>query len=413
VTAVIQSPKPWIVVAVLVLAVLAWTGLGSTVLGSPTTETSAGQPGPGVAEASSVPSSTAGPSSPAPTGTPESEGPPNVAATMAAHALAAAHAAGVNPDVVYIPRPSATPTQVADVEETGAVVPLYTANPAPMGVAYYGLSGTGTGTPTAATLTTTAIQGSVDVADVRGADLYQAAPDSFSIQLNAVLTGVTLLGNPSYTFWTQDIATYFPSSDTLMLVTNIWNFSGLPISSNALYATSGSFTTDDFSDYGTLGFYYSEYAVQGVTEPFDLTLEMQSTVDVFNGTTGLNEVVFGASLTSSTLNFNYPGFDSVVFDSSASPPYGTVPYGEPAPYTASGTALNPLGLTDDFELVICGPGGGSNVDLSAANAELGLPITTQAASSRSPRRTATAATRANRQSARTSLGATPLRGRPA
>ena len=291
---------------------------------------------------------------------------------MAAQALAAARAAGVNPDVVYIPRPSATPAQVAAVEETGTVAPLYTANPAPMGVAYYGLSGTGTEPPTATTLTTTAIQGSVDVNDVRGADLFQAAPDSFSIQLNAVLTGVTLLGNPSYTFWTQDIATYFPSTDTLLLVTNIWNFSGLPISSNALYNTSGSFTSDDSSDYGALGFYYSERTVQGVTEPFDLTLEMQSTVLDIGGTAGLNQLLFGASLTSSSLSFSYPAFDNVIFDSSGMLPYGTVPYGEPAPYTASGTVLNPLDLTDDFELVICGPGGGSNVDLGTADAELGL-----------------------------------------
>jgi len=62
-----------------------------------------------------------------------------------------------------------------------------------------------------------------------------------------------------------------------------------------------------------------------------------------------------------------------VFDS-------TVPGGpklhSPAPYTANGFSYNAQGLTNDFELILGGPGGGSQADLGPTSATLGLAYLT-------------------------------------
>ncbi len=48
----------------------------------------------------------------------------------------------------------------------------------------------------------------------------------------------------------------------------------------------------------------------------------------------------------------------------------------PSNYTANGLAYDPVGLTDDFELILGGPGGGSQADLFAADAQLALEYKT-------------------------------------
>lgn len=230
----------------------------------------------------------------------------------------------------------------------------------PVGVVY------GSG---ASTLNTTAIQGYVDAAStgIRGEDLYQSSPDGFSIQMNAVLTGVTLQGYQNYSFWTQDVLTYFPATGYMFLVSNVWNFSrpNDTVTNATIYSHGPSGT----NQYGVLGYYYATYAVpQPETYPFNVTLTTLSSV-----TDGLNNVSFSASVWSPTNyhdDFNMTDFDWVIFHSmnSTSPE----PVSVPSNFMARGSGYNNVGLWDDFELVITGPGGGSQVDLSSADATLGL-----------------------------------------
>ncbi|HTP53998.1 MAG TPA: thermopsin family protease [Thermoplasmata archaeon] len=289
------------------------------------------------------------------------------ASEMAAHALATTRAAGLKSNIVFVPRPSASPAQVARAQESGVVSPLYTGDPAPIGLAYYGLSGTGTGPAVATILNTTAVQGTVDAnaTGIQGLDLYQSSPDSYGIQLNSVLTNVTLFGQSGFSFWTQNVVEYYPSSGFMVLITNIWNFSGGSYNGNEFYQ-HGSFGTNY---YGELGYYYAELVVPfPVYYPFNLTLTMNSGIN-----DGRDNMSFSDSLVSPTLpgeDFSVSNWDYAIFNSTTVAFPG--PLTNPSNYTANGESYDPLGLTNDFELDICGPGGGSQVDLGAADATLGL-----------------------------------------
>ena len=219
---------------------------------------------------------------------------------------------------------------------------------------------------------TTAVRGivSANATGIQGQDLYQSSPDSYGIQLNSVMTNVHLFGTKGFEFWTQNVMEFYPAAGEMVLVTNIWNFSGGSYHGNEFYSQSAvGGAVDDFGELpGALGYYYAEYIVpMPISYPFNLTLTMNSGVDE-----GRNNMSFSVSLTSSTIpseDFNLPNWDSIVFNSTE--PLGT-PLTYPSNYTADGLHYNPIGLTNDFELDICGPGGGSQVDLDAADASLGL-----------------------------------------
>ena len=302
---------------------------------------------------------------PAPTAAPISAvSSSNIAASMAASAAAATKAAGVNPHFEFPPRPSATPSQVAATKAAGYVQPLYTGTPAPLGLAYYGYQANNTGAVIPTILNTSSVQAYVDAKDIAASDLYQSSPDSYGIQLNAVTTNVTLFGQGGYSFWTQNVVEYYPAAGFLVLITNVWNFSGGPLSSNVFY-THGPYGYQVGTEY-----YYSEVEIPAnIQYPWNLTLTMTS-----NLTGGRDAVYFsigmtGASVPTYPTNLTNFTYDYVVFNSVAGTPMGSV---LASPYSANGFSYNPVGLTDDFELIFGGPGGGSHSDLSAADATLGL-----------------------------------------
>ncbi len=352
-----MGAKEILTIALTVLAVVGWLGLAAPHYGNL-------QSNP---IASPLPGNSTATGNPTPT-TPSSGG-QNIGATMAAKALAATRAAGVNPDMAYLPHPSASPAQIAEAAATGASAPLYTGDPAPMGIADYGLTGSGNGATTPSVLNTTALQAYIaaNATGIEGADLYQAQPDSYSIQLNAVLTNITLFGTPGYQFWTQDVMTFFPATGFMILVTNVWNFSA-PMD-NVSAPTIFSHGPYGHNDYSSLGFYYANYTIPyRVSYPFVLTLTMNSSL-----WDGRNNVSFSAALTSDahpSEAFTMDNYDWVVFNSTT--PVSPRPVTTPSNYTADGRGFNHVLLWDDYELVVCGPGGGSQVDLSTADANLAL-----------------------------------------
>jgi thermopsin len=347
------------VVALVAMATVGWMGLATTALVAP----AASPVGLSASAASSAtPSTTHAPASPAPS-VPTAGNP---AASMAASALAATRAAGLPTNVVFVPRPSASPAQLARTADSGVVSPLYTGLPAPLGLADYGLSNGADQSVVGSVVNTTELQGTVDAnaTGIVGGDLYQSSPDSYGVQLNAVLTNINLFGSADFSFWAQDVVEYYPSSGLMVLVTNVWNFSGGSYAAgNAIF----SHGPDGTNAWAALGYYYAESIVPfPVAYPFNLTLTMVSSLSG-----GRDNVSFAVELNSTAHpdeNFSAP-YDWVVFNSlRAGAPGLTVP----SNFTANGLSYNPIGLTDDFELDICGPGGGSQVDLTAADATLGL-----------------------------------------
>lgn len=277
-------------------------------------------------------------------------------------ALAAVAAHHLNDRVVSLPRPPATPQEIARARALGYVLPYINASPSSMGLGYFGLSTGPRGTVVPTVLNTTSLRGEIatGAAGIYPLDLAVGAPDSYGIQMNAVLPNVTLFGQSGYTFWTQDIALYYPTTQQLYLDSNVWNFSSV----------SQNLTPNVFYEHGPYGyqvddsFYYAWVGPFTVSYPFHLTFFLNSTL-----VDGRDAVYFGAHITSPSGNIEYPWYDFVVFNSTVA---GEPRLTQPANFSANGFEYNPIGYTDDFELVLCGPNGGSQTDLIAADATLSL-----------------------------------------
>jgi len=287
----------------------------------------------------------------------------NVASEMASSALAATKAAGISTHYVFPPRPSATAAEVAQSKAHGYVTPLYTGVPAPMGLGYFGTSAASNGSVTPTILNTTSVQAYVDTtgAGIVANDLFQSSPDSYGIQLNAVTTNVTLFGHGGYSFWTQNVVEFYPDSGFLVFVTNVWNFSGGALSANVFYNPGPGVQV------GT-EYYYAEAAVAGISYPFNLTLTMSSAIADNRNAVYFSDYLTGPSIPAGLDTF-LSNWDYVIFNSLAPNATGPVAVSN---YEANGYAYNPIGLTDDFELIFGGPGGGSQATLSSADATLGL-----------------------------------------
>jgi len=345
-------------VTALMLTVLMTASVGWA---SSVTGPSHGSSAPGPSTAAGAASTTLAPrSAPARAPAPAAPAGTNVGANMATAALAATRAAGLKPSTVFVPRPSASPAEVASTAATGVVQPLYTGSPAPMGLAYYGLSAGPHGSVVGSILNTTSVMASVhlNATGVRAADLFQSSPDSYGIQLNAVATNITLFGQGGYSFWTQNVAEFYPDAGVMYLITNVWNFSGGNLSLNAFYQHG-----PDGQQVGT-EYYFAETSLT-LAYPFNVTFYLNSTVSGGRNLIGFNVVVTVPGVPGAS---PFP-YDYVVFNSIG---HGGSPITHPSNFTANGLRYSPVKLTDDFELIFGGPGGGSQATLSAADATLGL-----------------------------------------
>jgi thermopsin len=277
-------------------------------------------------------------------------------------ALAQAREEGIPTRDVFVPRASASPAQLALSVHQGHVTPLYSGTaPAPIGLADYGLAANpnGNGSIVPSILNAPRLKATFDPNATGVQPLYpfSSTPDGFGVQLNAVTTNISLVGLGNYSFWTQNVVEYLAQSHTMYIVSNVWNFSGGGLSPNVFFAHGANGT-----QVGTT-FYYSEIEVPTpVTYPFNLTLWMNNSVIA-----GRNAVNFTVALNDSGVTTVYP-YDFVIFNSTTA----TSGPATLSTYTANGYTLNPIGLTDDFEVILGGPGGGSQANLYTADANLTL-----------------------------------------
>lgn len=240
----------------------------------------------------------------------------------------------------------------------GHIQLTYTAAPAPLGVAEFGLRNV-SGTISPFTLNTSSLMGQFSPYALSGISQGVSSIDEYGVQLNAVLNDVTLLGTPGYDFWTQNVVEYSPYSSQLFLESSVWNFSapGLVLSPNAIYAHG-----PQGHQVGT-AYYYALAGPLITGYPFTLNLFLNSTL-----VDGRDATYFNYTLVNSSSEFSRGSIDYVIFNSTVS----GGPAAPPPEYVAEGTTYNPVGLPNDFEMVLGGPGGGSNFDVFSASAYVGL-----------------------------------------
>ena len=239
----------------------------------------------------------------------------------------------------------------------GHVSPSYVSAPAPMGIGDFGLKNV-SGILTPYQLSTNSFEGTVSISNLTALYALNEDPSNITIQLNTVLNNVTLFGNSTYSFWTQNVLLYSSTHHTIQFEDNLWNFSSPSafLTSNAIYQSTGKV----ISYPGVHIAYGPSFAVK---TPFTVHLYLNSTL-IGNR----NAVYFNYSVPQLSVHGTY---DLVIFNSTYNPP--TTFKTPQANFLISGTHVTPTGyLLYDAEIMIGGPGGGSTTTLYNINANMTL-----------------------------------------
>ncbi|HEV2449407.1 MAG TPA: thermopsin family protease [Thermoplasmata archaeon] len=229
----------------------------------------------------------------------------------------------------------------------------YSAEPAPMGIADFGVDSN----QNPYSYTTDEIVGSVTIGSL-SAYSSQAGSYQMSIQLNVALEFSQ--GGSPYQYWIQDVAFLDTSTNDLTFQNNIWNFS--QGSSGSLAPTGGPSGNGSVYFANNLNAYYYAAGASPSLGGANVVLSYPST--------------FAMRVLASSVG----GLPTVRFDYSDG--YGWVTYdvvnfafasgASGVNYLVSGYNYNPIGLYDDAELVMGGPGNGWSTAASTANLSMNL-----------------------------------------
>ena len=246
-------------------------------------------------------------------------------------------------------------------KQKSTISPFYPFPPGSMGVADYGLQ-TINGVLTGTVLNTTSFEGIVTLNNLSAMSLNNYwGPESAELQLNAVLKNVTLFGNSSYVLWTQNVVYYTPQTQQLEFADAIFNFSNpyYYFTANSLYSYQG--TPIPGACYVMWG-----PIIDNITFPF--------TVDVYLNSTVINNrdaVFFNYTYTENNYAPVSGSLDEVVFNSTYGMPSSYITL--PSYYQINGLQYTPTGyIPYDAEMVLCGPGGGSILNVYSANLTMQL-----------------------------------------
>jgi thermopsin len=242
------------------------------------------------------------------------------------------------------------------------VAPITLAAPAPMGIGDFGVRNT-TGTPTPYVLDSTSWEGTFTLTSGDFFYIDNDGPDPFGVQLNTVLTNVTVWGSTDNDYWAQDVMFYTPSQDEVQFIDNIWNFSNPSTAEPASTFYSYNGTPEPPVYYGDEGPIYT------ATLPFTVHLYTNASLTNVSGRE-FSTVRFGYDLVSgSGATIGSGVFDTVLFNSNVvSSPSVPLPH-----FQVNGGHLTPTNfLLYDSELMIGGPGGGSTTQVWAIDATMQL-----------------------------------------
>lgn len=255
---------------------------------------------------------------------------------------------------IHLPDLSVAPPYAGET-----VTPTYSSAPAPMGVADLGLTNV-SGKLRGSVLDTSSVEGQITLTNALSVNVDGDGPDMFGIQLNAVVTGVTLFGNSSNDFWMQNFVSYTPSSGQLVFGDNVWNFSNYAayISPNVFYATGPNGTL-----YAPV-YYYAVGPTFTIHYPFTITFYENSTVLYDRPAVFFNYTVSNSTMRTSG------SYDYVVFNATAARHVRT-PY--PAGvFQINGLQLSPVGLPNDLELDVVGNDDGDTTSFYQMDASLSI-----------------------------------------
>jgi len=230
---------------------------------------------------------------------------------------------------------------------------LYSSEPAPMGIADYGL-GPG-GVPYE--YTSTSFEGIIHIANLSTynsslTSSYYGYHYGLSFQLNTVLSFT--YDHVTYVYWTQDVAFLNTSNHSLYIIDNVWNFtsSSSKIHDSTISNGSGQVNT-------TEGFYFDIGGSPGGSEAsptYPATLELRINATSSSGVPGVS---FQYNAGSGWITFDSPIF---TFAKGATKPY----------FVVNGNSYTPIGNFYDSELILGGPAGGSNTSANVSNVDLSL-----------------------------------------
>ena len=289
----------------------------------------------------------------------------------AANLLAAAKADHVNPTTFFPPNLVSAPT----VKDGVIVHPSYSQAPEPAGLASYGVLNA-TGTPTAITINTTSYKATLGLSSLLPYYLATGAPESFTSQLNVVVTNVTLFGNDSYSFWAQNVLHYDAFSGQFQMENNIWNFTntafampqqtfyhGAPPGNNYTRGTDNALGTENY-------YYIFANLFNGIYAPMTTVFYINTTTyENVTSTTYYSEIDFDYQLLNGAgVQIENGMFDRVLFNNTGFPGAIPNPHIHIDGSNLTGTGFIPY----DAEIMLGGPGGGSTATFDQLNATMTL-----------------------------------------
>lgn len=229
---------------------------------------------------------------------------------------------------------------------------LYSSEPAPMGIADYGVGPGGS----AYTYNSSSFLGTVSI---KSLSVNGSQGSAMTFQENVVLVFGT--GSSTYAYWIQDVvavqSSYGGQTPYVEFIDNVWNMS----SSNAQMTNSTISGNGTVSQAGSTGFYYdiasSSLPGQLVYTPFPVTVHLRVVSAVVN-----SQPVVAFQYND---GYGWVTYDNVAFKFAVNPSYD---YG----FYVDGSSYNPFGTFYDAELIMGGPGGGSSTTDYLSNVNLQL-----------------------------------------
>jgi hypothetical protein len=278
------------------------------------------------------------------------------------------------PNLALLKDPSAT--------TAGNVNPFYVAQPAPLGLADYGLGATTYSYNTSHFLGQVTFNAPPDVTDPQStgviepggaADGYVGSVHEFGIQLNTVATKISIPGSDAGFFWTQNVVD--------------WNQTGIHFVDDTFNLTSA--TQDPFyiapgtiysgCNNGSAGVAVILYNYGGVFQCVGGTVPVSAasypvTIQLYNNATinsqDRTQVAYGFRIVEAGTGMVFTGVsDTVVFNNPAAP--HRAPAHTPG-FSVDGFIGAPAGLFRDSEIVLVGDIGGDNSVFRAVNGSIQL-----------------------------------------
>jgi len=223
-------------------------------------------------------------------------------------------AAGTVPRyAAYLPNYNLYAHPISDPSQI--VSPRYTTFPAPMGLGDFGLNGGGSYVNYTPSFDG---QFTLSAYNATAGGLYEdtgayywdglspnqgVSPYQSGVQLNTVMTNVSIPGSTTAAFWTQNVIDF--QQGQLTFVDNVWNFSALALNLGTIYSGNGSVVPGNF--YYDLG--------PKIPLTFPIAVNLYNNASVVNGRT---QVTFGYAIGES--GHVYHGvYDTVVFNSISAP----------------------------------------------------------------------------------------------